>query len=127
MLLGRFLKNRDGGVAPFLALSLIPMMGFTGAAIDYSRANATKAAMQSALDSTGLILSKRATTMSSGEIGASATAIFMAQFNRPEAQNVTVTHVYSAPQQGSFALKLTGHATVPTRFATLIGTTQLNV
>ena len=31
MLLARFLQNRDGGVAPFLALALIPLMGFTGA------------------------------------------------------------------------------------------------
>lgn len=127
MLFGRFLKNCDGGAAPFLALSLIPLMGFTGAAIDYARANATKVAMQAALDSTGLILSKNAQTMTGDNLAASATSIFNAQFNRPEAQNVTVTHSFSAPQQGSFSLKLTSTATVPTRFATLIGTSELTV
>lgn len=126
-LLGQFLKNCDGGSAPFLALSLIPLMGFTGAAIDYARANATKVAMQAALDSTGLMLSKSANTMSAGDLSASASTIFNAQFNRPEAQNVTVTHQFSAPQQGSFSLKLTSTATVPTRFATLIGTSELTV
>jgi Flp pilus assembly protein TadG len=126
-LLGRFLKNCDGGAAPFLALSLIPLMGFTGAAIDYARANATKVAMQAALDSTGLILSKNANTMSTDALTGSATSIFNAQFNRPEAQNVTVTHQFSAPAQGSFTLKLTSTATVPTRFATLIGTSELTV
>jgi Flp pilus assembly protein TadG len=126
-LIGRFLKNSDGGAAPFLALSLIPLMGFTGAAIDYARANATKVAMQAALDSTGLMLSRTANTMSNDALATSASSIFNAQFNRPEAQNVTITHQFSAPQQGSFSLKLTSSATVPTRFATLIGTSELTV
>lgn len=127
MLLGRFLNNAEGGVAPFLALSLIPLMGFTGAAIDYGRANATKVAMQAALDSTGLIMSKEAQTLSGAALGARINAIFNAQFNRPEAQNVSVSYQFNAPAQGSFSLKLTGYAEVPTRFATLIGTSQLPV
>jgi Flp pilus assembly protein TadG len=126
-LLGRFLKNRDGGAAPFLALSLIPLMGVTGAAIDYSRANSAKVAMQAALDATGLMLSKNANTMTADALGASAQTIFMAQFNRPEAQNVTVSHQFSAPQQGSFSLKLTSTAQVPTRFATLVGTSEMTI
>ncbi len=126
-LLGRFLNNRDGGAAPFLALSLIPLMGFTGAAIDYARANATKVAMQAALDSTGLALSKSADSMTGSSLAASASTIFNAQFNRPEAQNVSVVHQFSAPQQGSFSLKLTSTATIPTRFATLLGTSELTV
>ena len=125
--LGRFLKNRDGGAAPFLALSLIPLMGVTGAAIDYARANAIKASMQAALDATGLILSKNANTMAGGDLASSASSIFNAQFNRPEAQNVTITHEFNAPQQGSFSLKLTGTASVPTRFTTLLGTSELTV
>ena len=39
MVFARFWQNRDGGVAPFLALAAIPLMGFTGAGIDYSRAS----------------------------------------------------------------------------------------
>lgn len=31
----RFFRNRDGGVAPFLAITAIPLMGITGAAVDY--------------------------------------------------------------------------------------------
>lgn len=125
--LGRFLKDREGGAAPFLALSLIPLMGFTGAAVDYARANATKAAMQAALDSTGLILSRSADSQGANALGTSVTTIFMSQFNRPEAQNISITHQFSAPQQGSFSLKLNAKATVPTRFATLIGTSELHV
>jgi Flp pilus assembly protein TadG len=126
-LLGHFLKNGEGGAAPFLALSLIPLMGFTGAAVDYARANATKVALQAALDSTGLILSKRAEAMQAGDLSAAATEIFKAQFNRPDAQNITITQQFAPAQQGSFTLKLTGSATIPTRFATLIGTSELTV
>lgn len=71
----------------------------TGAAIDYARANAARAAkasMQSALDSTGLILTRDADTMSGPDLGTSVRSIFLAQFNRPEAQNVTVPSVQRA-------------------------------
>lgn len=49
-------------------------MGFTGAAIDYSRGNAVKVAMQAALDSTGLILSKDAQNLSTGALASKSTA-----------------------------------------------------
>ena len=58
--LHRLLKNRDGGVMPLFALALVPILGFTGAAVDFSRANSVKASMQAALDSTALMLSKDA-------------------------------------------------------------------
>ena len=41
---------------------MIPIIGFVGAAVDYSRANSAKAAMQAAIDSTALMLSKDAST-----------------------------------------------------------------
>ena len=42
----RFLTDRRGGVAPLLGLGLIPLMGMVGAAVDYSRANSVRTAMQ---------------------------------------------------------------------------------
>src|SRR5689334_25122513 len=39
-----------GTVAPLFALSLIPIVGLAGAAIDYSRANGVAAKLQAALD-----------------------------------------------------------------------------
>ena len=44
------------------ALATIPMVGFVGAAVDYSHANSVKTAMQAAADSTALMLSKTAAT-----------------------------------------------------------------
>src|SRR3989304_4941657 len=60
MLLSRFLRDRKGSVVPLLALSAIPIMGAVAASVDYSRAATTRSAMQSALDATGLMLSKSA-------------------------------------------------------------------
>ena len=55
---------------------LIPMVGFAGAAIDYSHANSIKADMQSALDSTALMISKTAATMSAAQIQTAAQTRF---------------------------------------------------
>ena len=46
MLLKRFWKNRSGGVAPMLALAALPVMGFVGAAIDFSRAASVRTAIR---------------------------------------------------------------------------------
>ena len=51
----RFLRDHRGSIAPMLAFTAIPLMGGVGVAVDYSRANATKAQFQAALDSTALM------------------------------------------------------------------------
>ena len=61
--LQHFLQDRRGGITPMFALAIIPMVGFVGAAVDYSHANSVKAAMQAAADSTALMLSKDAATL----------------------------------------------------------------
>ena len=58
-----FLAARGGNVALTFAIATIPIIGTVGAAIDYSHANSIKAALQSALDSTGLMLSREAVWM----------------------------------------------------------------
>jgi len=125
MFFKRFIRNRDGGVAPMLALAAIPIMGFVGAAIDYSRANSTRTAMQAALDATALMLSKEAQGLTPDAIGQRANAYFTANFQRPEAHNVQVTQELSVPQAGSFILKLTGSGSIDPLFTKLLGQTQL--
>ena len=127
MLLGRFFKDCKAGVAPILALGIIPLIGAIGAAVDYSRANLVRTAMQSALDSTALMLSKDAQNMSTAQLGSKATSYFTAMFTRPEASNVAVTPVFNSPQQGSFSLSVNGTATVNTMFWRLIGQPQVNI
>src|ERR1700761_192103 len=63
----RFVGADKGNVAVIFTIAAIPVIGFVGAAIDYSRANMARSSMQAALDSTALMLSK---DISSGKISA---------------------------------------------------------
>jgi Flp pilus assembly protein TadG len=125
MIFRQFFHSRDGGVAPMLALAAIPLMGMVGAAVDYSRANSTRTAMQAALDATALMLSKEAQGLTPEAVTQKAEAYFNANFQRPEAHNVQVTQQLSAPQSGSFILKLTGSGSIDPVFTKLLGQTQL--
>lgn len=127
MLFTRFVRNRDGGASPLLAFALLPLMAATGAAIDYSRANSTRVAMQAALDATGLMLSQEAATLPAADLGPQAKAYFNSLFHRPEAKNVSLSQEFSSPQQGSFSLKLIGRADVPMIFASILGQSQVAV
>src|SRR5207247_444193 len=92
----KFLADQHGGVAPIFALALVPMIGLGGAAIDYSRANAARTAMQASLDATTLMIAKDAQTIPSDQVGARATSLFNAGFGRDDVQtlqvNATVTN-----------------------------------
>ncbi len=127
MLFARFIRDRRAGVAPMLALAAIPLIGAVGAAVDYSRANSARTAMQAALDATALMLSKDAQSLSTEQLGSKATTYFTALFNRPEASNVQVTQQFTTPQQGNFALTVSGTATIGTMFWRLIGQENVNI
>ncbi len=125
MLLSRFWKNRQGGVAPMLAIAIVPLMTAVGAAVDYSRANAARAAFQTALDSTALTLSKNVATETPAQIQADATNTFNALYSRPEAQNVAVSAQYSSTSGSK--LVLNGSATIPTAFLHILGFDQIAI
>ncbi len=125
MILTRFWRNDDGGVAPFLALAAIPLMGFVAMAIDYSRASSVRTSFQAALDATALMLSKDANGLDPAQVAAKASGYFNALFNRPEAINVLISHQLSTPEQGSFKLNISGSGAVVPVFAKLLGKTQI--
>src|SRR3954451_2817834 len=50
-LCARFLARCDGSVLPLFTLSLVPIVGLVGAAVDYSRANNIRSGLRGALDS----------------------------------------------------------------------------
>ena len=124
----RFLQDRQGSVVPTFALSTIAVFGFVGAALDYSRGNSTKAAIQAALDATGLILSHEAEKIEDQTtLRQKATDYFKAQFTRPEARDVQVDATLTSPQKGSFILNVTASARVDTTLARVIGQNEMNV
>src|SRR5262245_27215976 len=122
-----FRAAQGGNVVLTFALALVPVIGFVGAAVDYSRANSAKAAMQAAVDSTALMLSKEAQNLTNSELNQKAMTYFTALLNRTEVNNILVTPTLTTPSQGSFKLDLTATGTVTTTFTKIFGKQQLNI
>src|SRR5262249_4001611 len=114
-------------ILPMVGLASTVIAGFVGAALDYSRANSVKAAMQSAVDATGLMLSRDAPNMTPDERTQKATDFFKAEFNRTDVKNVQVTANLSSPQQGNFQLNITASGDVDTTVARVLGQDQMHV
>lgn len=112
--LGLFRQDVRGNVAIIFGLAIIPMVGAVGAAVDYSRANSARTAMQAALDAAGLTLSKDAQTLTPAQLAAKATEVFNANYNHSEVKDVAVSASFSNPQPGSFRLEMTATGKVPT-------------
>jgi Flp pilus assembly protein TadG len=127
MILKHFIRNRDGSVAPMLALAALPLLGFVGAAIDFSRAATVRTSMQAAADASALMLSKSAPDLSPADLTQKATDSFKALFAHPEAQNVQVETVFQQPENGSFTLKMTASAKVNTIFARVLGRSEIDL
>ena len=122
-----FRRAKAGNVILTFALSFIPMVGMVGAAVDYSRGNSAKAAMQQAIDATGLILSKDASTMLQTALNDKATNVFKTLVNRPEIVNIVVTPVLSSPSEGSFLLQIAATGMVDTTFTKILGKDHLDL
>jgi Flp pilus assembly protein TadG len=123
-MLRAFRSQRSGNVTITFALALIPVIGLVGAAVDYSRANSARTAMQAALDSTALMLSKEAPSLTSTQMTQKANDYFNAMFTRPEALNTTLALNYNATGD---SLTLSGSANVNTTFTRVIGKTQMAI
>jgi Flp pilus assembly protein TadG len=120
-----FRAAQAGNVAITFALASIPIIAFAGAAVDYSRANSVKAAMQGALDSTALMLSKEASTDTSTQLQTNASNYFKALFTRTEATNVQVTATYNPSSATAMILNAT--ASVPTYLLGIIGINKIDL
>ena len=108
-----------GNVAITFALATLPIIAMVGFAVDYSRANAVKAAMQAALDSTALMISKEAATDTNTQLQTNAQKYFLALFARPDATNVTVTANFTT--DGGTSVVVNGATDVPTSILAAIG------
>jgi Flp pilus assembly protein TadG len=101
------------------------MIGFVGAAVDYSRANRVKASMQTALDSAALMISKEAFTDTTSQLQANAQKYFTAMFTNPEVKNVNVSVTYT--NTGGSTLAATATATLPATFVSVLGFDQFDL
>jgi Flp pilus assembly protein TadG len=120
-----FSRDRAANVALTFGIATLPILGAVGAAVDFSRANDVKSAMQSALDATALMLSRDAATLASTDLNTKAQNYFLAMFVRPEAKDVTVTASYS--QGAGSQVIVNGTAKVPTAIMGIVGYNEINI
>jgi Flp pilus assembly protein TadG len=125
--LRQFRNAKRGNVIVTFALATIPMVGLVGAAVDYSRGNSAKAAMQQAIDATGLILSRDAQSLTEAQLKDRADQLFRTLINRPEIQNIVVTPVLYTPQESTFRLVVDATGKVATTFTKIIGRESLDL
>jgi Flp pilus assembly protein TadG len=111
------------------ALAAVPMVGFVGAAVDYSHGNSVKAAMQGAADSTALMLAKTiaagGATLTKDQINQKAFDYFSALLNRKEVLGLKVTATYTS--SGRSAVLVGATASVKADFMGMIGISALQI
>ena len=125
----RFVAADEGNIAVIFAIALVPILGFVGAAIDYTRANSARSSMQSALDSTALMVSKDLSQgiITTSQITAKAQSYFSALYTNNDAKSVSVSATYTA-SNGSMGstVQVSGSGAVTTDFMKVAGFPNIN-
>jgi Flp pilus assembly protein TadG len=119
----RFAGANRGNVAVMFAIACVPVIGFVGAAIDYSRANGARSSMQAALDSTALMLSKDLAQglITPSQINARAEAYFTALYTNTYTRSVAVTATYTASSSLGSTIQVNGSAAATTGLMKVVG------
>lgn len=120
----RFAGDTGGNVAMIFAISLVPLLGFVGAAVDYSRTNSARSSMQVALDSAALMISKDLgsnPSMSLSDIKAKSVVYFNALYTNNVSSPITVNATYATNTKDGSTVTLTGSGTVTTDFMRMVG------
>jgi Flp pilus assembly protein TadG len=123
--LAAFHAARRGNVAVMFALTIVPIIAIVGFAVDYTRANQVKTELQAALDSTALMMSKSAGTLSQEDLQTQANSYFKALFDSTGVNNINISASYST--SGGATLTVNGSADVPTTFLAVLGYKDLTV
>ncbi|MBX9709489.1 MAG: pilus assembly protein [Xanthobacteraceae bacterium] len=117
----RFRADERGNIAVIFAITLLPMLGLVGAAIDYTRANNARTALQSALDTTALMISKDAASLPANQVQARAQQYFNALYTHTEAPVSNFTANYTANTGSGSSVVVTANSTIQTDFIKVLG------
>ena len=113
--------DRSGNVAVIFGIAAIPVFGLVGAAVDYTRANSARTAMQVALDAAALMVAKEAANLAGGQVQTKAKAYFSAQFNRPDVKKLNLTFSMVSNGPGDFTVLAEATGYIDTSIAQVIG------
>lgn len=125
LMLRRFAKDERAAVGIMFGLTLVPMVGFVGAALDYSRASLVRLDLQSAADVTALSLAKDAVRMTPAEVNQRATELFNNNWSGRYGTTVTQLEVV----RGADRFTVTARAQIANTISQVIGapTTRVDV
>ncbi len=112
----RFLRSESGMTLPFLAGSLVILMGFTGIAIDMARLQMVQAKLQFAVDSAGLAAGAKVST---ADADVEFKKYLEANFNGYMGSTLTTSALQANPSNTIF--NLTATASMPTTFMAVMG------
>jgi Flp pilus assembly protein TadG len=103
-----FVRAKDGNTLITFALAFIPVVGLTGAAVDYSHASLIKSTMQAVGDTTALAMAQTASTQTAASLQTAADNYYRAVFTRTDIQNLQVTATYSNTNGSTVVINATG-------------------
>jgi len=120
----RFVRADQGNIAVIFGIACVPLITFVGVAVDYSRLNAARSSMQSAIDSTALMVSKDLTSgvITASQVTAAAQNYFAALYTNKDAttQQPTATYTVGSGSVASTVL-ITVNGSIKTDFLNVAG------
>lgn len=122
----RFAGAEQGNIAVIFAIALVPVLGFVGAAVDYSRAVQARSSLQVALDSAALMVSKDLTngTITEADIEAKVKSYFTGLYTgRTGTVSTADIRASYTPKDSSGIsnIVVSGSGTMPTNFMRVAG------
>src|SRR6476659_4330605 len=114
-----FKRNSEGSIVSTFALSLVPVVGLVGAAVDYTAASNARTGLQIALDAALIAGAKDG----SADWATTALNSFNANFNNNLATNVSPT--FQLTSKRAYSGRVT--ARVPSNFLGVLGVSGINI
>jgi Flp pilus assembly protein TadG len=122
-----FQADRAGNVTLMFALAIIPIFGAVSVAIDYSRGNSARTAMQAVLDATTLMISKEALDLKSAQVQKKARTYYRSQFTRTDVKGLKLSFSLTTNGPGDFTVIGEATAKMDTSMAQIIGYNQMDL
>ncbi len=121
----RFRDDQRGNFLMLFGLTLIPLMGVMGVAIDYSRASNARQALNAAIDSAALMAARDAQKLSDADLRKRIDAWI--KDNLPPDVRSELTSATVTIDRTARTIKIEAKAVVPTTLSGVIGVSQLPV
>jgi Flp pilus assembly protein TadG len=116
-LLKLFRKDERGATAVIFGLSLLPVLGLAGAAVDFSRATNVQSALQKGVDGAALQLAQKARNVTDGELQSRGETLVEVIVGNKADLNISSVSV----ERDEDRIRVSANADVPNAFMGLFG------